>query len=1051
MNMISTGSFLTETGASNKQSELVKKLTAAWEKKNSKTARAGGASLMALSLAACGGEDNTPFSQADVDAAKAEGVASVDITSDNTDVMLAQADYDAAIETAKTSNDADIAAAAKIEALTAGDGTVYANVDAAYAAGSNLSNADAVAAALTDASGVVHNNVDAAIASNDASVEASATAAAEATLVAGSGFDTVAALLAAYEAAVAPAGSTSAELTTSRDVPTMTGGDDAITSAYLTLGATDVIADSSTTDSDTLTAVFDLNSATTFTAINVETITLDIRAASNNTLDLTNVTGAGAVNLVTNYGTNLTALTVDNIASGTTIDIAAGLGLGSNETVTLAANEDTHTSAVTLNMNGDDFTLATQNASTDDIDQLTINSGGSAANKVTLSAANAFAYAATNANSITLTGDQNITIAVADQGTLDSDNIYIIDNTTAGTTTLEVTGDGTAGANELSYADVDVISLKGTLGTSDSFTVASGARVDIDSNFYGTTNADLEITTAASNSTLTLNLDVSSSDSNGAATLAGITLSEFNTVNFGNTSSAATVLDGHLAMSVAGIGEEIDLNIATGAGLTISGNTSASTGTLDAVSISGTGDFVNTGTMSATTVTSTSTGDTTFTGNLTADTTIDVAANKTFTAGGNVAGSLTVTGAGDVAITGTTGETSGVISLTNAGDSTLTGNVTGAVTAVVAADKTLSLGGTQAGDMNLSGAGDVSVTGTVTGDITSTAAGELDFAAITGDSNFTLTANTGTVDELDVTGNITGSIELSGSGDADLDGDISGGLTVGGSVTVAHATGKIVSGALTATGSGDISTEIDGAVVAGSASGNITTTGSGTQTGTIVTGSGDDSITIANGDNPITISTGGGNDTIDAQLGAAAVRIDGGDGNDSITGTTAADELTGGFGTDTFVLTHETDLATSASVADTVKDYSFGASGDIINLDEFADAAIVDTANSQSVTTASSTSKADITTEDLVLVTDAVASTWSDLATVVNAAINSATGEDAFVAVSNGTDARIYAMVDDGASATTIGAAELTLVTTLSGVTTADFANAIDANFSLVV
>ena len=58
MNMISTGSFLTEMDASNKQSALLKKLTTAWEKKNSKAARAGGASLMALSLAACGSGDD---------------------------------------------------------------------------------------------------------------------------------------------------------------------------------------------------------------------------------------------------------------------------------------------------------------------------------------------------------------------------------------------------------------------------------------------------------------------------------------------------------------------------------------------------------------------------------------------------------------------------------------------------------------------------------------------------------------------------------------------------------------------------------------------------------------------------------------------------------------------------------------------------------------------------------------------------------------------------------------------------------------------------------
>jgi len=53
MNMISTGAFLTEMDASSKQS-TAEKFAAVWEKKNAKAARAGGVSLMALSLAACG-------------------------------------------------------------------------------------------------------------------------------------------------------------------------------------------------------------------------------------------------------------------------------------------------------------------------------------------------------------------------------------------------------------------------------------------------------------------------------------------------------------------------------------------------------------------------------------------------------------------------------------------------------------------------------------------------------------------------------------------------------------------------------------------------------------------------------------------------------------------------------------------------------------------------------------------------------------------------------------------------------------------------------------
>ena len=59
MNMISTGAFQIEMDASSKTETLVSKLVSAWEKKNAKVARAGGVSLMALSLAACGSSDDT--------------------------------------------------------------------------------------------------------------------------------------------------------------------------------------------------------------------------------------------------------------------------------------------------------------------------------------------------------------------------------------------------------------------------------------------------------------------------------------------------------------------------------------------------------------------------------------------------------------------------------------------------------------------------------------------------------------------------------------------------------------------------------------------------------------------------------------------------------------------------------------------------------------------------------------------------------------------------------------------------------------------------------
>jgi len=62
MNMISTGAFLNEMDASNKQPTVAEKFAAVWEKKNTKAARAGGVSLMALSLAACGSSSTTTTS-----------------------------------------------------------------------------------------------------------------------------------------------------------------------------------------------------------------------------------------------------------------------------------------------------------------------------------------------------------------------------------------------------------------------------------------------------------------------------------------------------------------------------------------------------------------------------------------------------------------------------------------------------------------------------------------------------------------------------------------------------------------------------------------------------------------------------------------------------------------------------------------------------------------------------------------------------------------------------------------------------------------------------
>jgi hypothetical protein len=1048
MNMISTGAFLTEMDTTNKTDAVVSKLVSAWEKKNSKAARAGGVSLMALSLAACGSSDDdaVSYTQAQLDSAKT-AATSAGISSALKDAGgVDHASVDAAI----TSNDATVSSLASAGALKAADGTVYASVDAAHAAGSAVSNSDAVGTALTDAGGTKHNNVDAAITSNDASITSAATTAAESSLLtaASSTFTTVAALQAAYNTASAPDGALSSTLVTTRDVLSLTGVSDTVTGAYGTLNATDIISDSTTTDADVVTAVFDLNSATTFTAVNVETINIDIRSATDTILDAVNISGATTINLYSNYGYNPTALIVDNIESGTTIDVSTQIGLASTEIVTLRAAANNNTSAVTLNMNGDDFTLATQTNAADDVDLLTINSGGAAANKVTLNATNSLAYAATNAESITITGDQNMTVSVVDS-TLNSNLMNIIDNTTGGTTTFEVTEAAGAGAsNDLTHVGTDVISLKGALHASDAFVVSSGARIDLDANLSNGAAVDVAISTAASSSSVTVNHDVTNTA--GGSNDAHITLTEFNTVNFGNSSTAATTLDGNLALIVAGIGEEVDLNIATGKGLTITGTTAASTGTLDTVSISGTGAFVQTGAISAATINSTSTGNVTFTAALTGDNTVAISALKTLDMDAANTGSLTVTGAGAVDIEGAVGEASGIINFSNTGSSDITGDTTGTMTVAVSAGKTFDLSGGDhsGGNITISGAGNFTTIDSITGNVTTTTSGLIDLEQVIGDINATLTA-AASGDELDISGAIVGDQVYSGSGNVDAAAS-TGTLTIGGSV--AYDGSGLHTGALVANGSGTITlSTTTGSVSAASHSGAITVKGSTGQSGTIVTGSGDDSVTLQSGDNPVSITTNGGNDTIDAEAGAAAVSINAGNGVDTIIGSGATtDEMAGGNGTDTFGIENDDD----GSFAEKITDFTVGSSGDVLRLD----ASEID-----SLGTATMTS----TTFTKVDTTDATSTTFADTQLIVltgtqyadiaavTTALNGSSGlagtvgtDDCMIVVFADTDGHSYVTAMEGAS-NDFSATDAEIVQ-LSGLTHTNLALMTADNFSVI-
>ncbi|MDB3948490.1 hypothetical protein N9370_01830 [Paracoccaceae bacterium] len=431
MNIMSNGSFLDGMNASNKQSELVKKLTSAWEQKNTKAARAGGVSLMALSLAACGGDDDTAFSQADIDAAKVSALTDASGTK-HTTVDLAITSNDTAIANAVDTSSDDAAA------IT----TAYRNAAAelGVTGTSTMTDAELITAIKTANDTAIANGVD--LTTND-------TAAINAAVVAlgYSGVTTLAQLNTAYDALLNPTETTFA-LTTGVD--TLAGSASAdtfnagLSGTTLTLNSLDTIDGKAGADVLNVS----LNGSVTPGVIqNVETINATVSATS--TLNLTNATGYTALNDVgsTAVGTfsNIESadvvLTVADNAVGSTFSYKAAALTGTSDTVNLTVSNVT---AGTTELAGAIETVNLTSSSSAntirfDTDATTLNILGSA--DLTLTAASTAMDKTTVVNAASATGDITLTH----------------DNTTAAEA---VTITGGSGA--------DAITLTGTLTATDS-------------------------------------------------------------------------------------------------------------------------------------------------------------------------------------------------------------------------------------------------------------------------------------------------------------------------------------------------------------------------------------------------------------------------------------------------------------------------------------------------------------------------------------------------------------------------------------------------------
>ena len=425
-------SFDSSAAELNATSKLVK----AWESKNAKNAaKAGGISLMALSLAACGGSSDTGITQAQLDAEKAAATAAA--------AAQAAAEADAtAAAAAQAAAEAD-AAAAEAEAAAAAEAQAAAEAAAAAAA---------VAQAAAEA----------------------AQAAAEAENAALTSPVTVA-------------------LTTDDDVPALSAGNDTVTGTSLTYEAADVIVDGSSTDADTLTVTATGDVSVTPTVVKVETLNFDLTGvaaaggdgASTFDVDVSGVRSAQTLNFdITAVGSSVSSLAVDNIAAG-------GVVINATSDFTTVTIDTVADADYTLNVGGatatTDITVS-EDAESGVADDVTINSTSALSISSTIMDGDLVASSVgdmdvENADSaegtVTLTSSAGSILVTSADGTatmsLTAADEVDVEGATA-VTTLTMTAAGTAATSATTASQVTATAMT-TLNVS-----GNGAAVKVDAS-----------------------------------------------------------------------------------------------------------------------------------------------------------------------------------------------------------------------------------------------------------------------------------------------------------------------------------------------------------------------------------------------------------------------------------------------------------------------------------------------------------------------------------------------------------------------------------------
>ena len=564
------------------------KLVKAWESKNAKNAaKAGGISLMALSLAACGGSSDTDITQAQLDAQTAAATAAAAAQA----AAEAEATAAAAAQAAAEADAADAAAAqaaAEATATAAAEAQAAAEAAAAAAAAAQAAAEAAAAAAQAELDALFADQALALDADNDNDLDNEL----------GLGNDTIDATArnslqtgdSVEDASTTDADVLNANVTVANAAPTLRNIETVnVTGEFLATG----LAATNVTGTNTLNLSTALTGGTaTVTAVSADAVSNVVIGDNVTTVNITAVAaGTGAAGVVLNAGA-ATAVNVNDSAGDDIYTVTAAAD--ATVTSTLADADD----SLTLNIGGDTSTdtvatLGTLNinsavdATVTEATGLGVATDFTGAGDVVLSTTGVIAAAATE---VTSTGAGSLTLTLTDVSDDDVSNVAaeVVNHAHAGAADdLVVSGNSTLNMVENATSGVMNLDAAGTLimtVSEDQTALDTGAAVtsltmsatpDEAADTTTTVADDTDITIAtltlhANTTTVAIigsdDLEVTNLANNGAEVISAGSMTGDLTV--GDVAAAATIFLGSGTNSVT---------VGTAASYTIQGNSGVDT------------------------------------------------------------------------------------------------------------------------------------------------------------------------------------------------------------------------------------------------------------------------------------------------------------------------------------------------------------------------------------------------------------------------------------------------------------------------------------------